>query len=805
MKISLSMITKPDEWQMLDRCLESTGGIFDEIVVVATYKGKRPRVRNFGRTAKRHKARVEWFEWVDDFAAARNRSFALAVHPWRFWLDTDDTLSDAEALPEVLGTLDPERWPLPQVALAMPYYYGHDEYGNPVTILTRTRAVWWPHGWRWVRRVHEDLQPRRPVDLAKTADIGVVHRPAPVEEGTDPPAARNLRILLQELEDDPGDLRTIQYLGHQYFALHDWEQAAESYRTFLEAAPRTIEAWQAWHFLALAYRNMERHNEAAAAEFQAIQLAPHLADPYYGLMAVAVEVGLYAEALHWLEVARSAQRPPADAPIFYNPMEYEYNPVLFSHRAYAKLGQFSQAIAEIDRGLRLRPEDQYLLSQRAQIVDLQEKQRLALSWAAVARRAREGDRAKGTKARGKAALALAKEIGPEVLTGFDGSRGELQELEHRLTLGHPQRARPRVVIFCGQSVEPFGPVRVETEGLGGSEAAVVYVAQELAQLGAQVLVYNEPGEEWGAQGYVDGVSWWPWQLYDPAEVSCDLFVAWRRPELAAAIPRKCGASWLWMHDLHAGGEFTPERIEAFDLVRPVSNWAGDYLRMVYPWLKEGQVIATANGRDPQVELRDPAWIESGPRGQRLIWTSSPDRGLDNLLRAWPDILRVAPDARLHVYYGWEVYDRAMNQRGSPAIMARFKREVEHLAKQPGVIWHGRVGRAELADAWARADVWAYPTEFLEVSCITAMNAAASGVAILTSHHGAIPETLGEVGYKLRGPAGGVHYQARFTGYLVNILTDPDEWRRAAAGGPAQAAGKTWAAVAAEWMERGGLK
>lgn len=789
MKISLCMITQPHEWEMLDRCLESTAGTFDEVVIVATYRDRRPRLRKFTATCKRHGARLEWFEWVDDFSAARNVSFDLASYAWRFWLDTDDTLSDPERLRDAIGALDVSHWPLPQAALAMPYYYGFDDHGNPVTILTRTRAVYWPHGWRWVRRVHEDLQPARPVEMAKTADLAVVHRPAPMEEGADPPAVRNLRILELELAADPGDARTIQYLGHQHFALQNWTEAARYYEAYLERAPVTIEAWQAAHFLALSYRNLERYREAAAAEFRAIEMAPEYADPWYGLMAIAVEADLPDEALHWLRLARQAQRPPADAPIFYNPMEYEYNPVLFSHRAFAKLGRLEEALAEIDLGLRVRPGDDYLNQQRAQIVALRGEQQVALSWA---RTVAGSDNA-------EAAASLAEEIGTGKLARFETSRRELQRQQHRLTVHHPQRNRPRVVIFCGQSVEPFAPGRVEAEGLGGSEAAVVYVARELGQLGAQVLVYNEPGEEWGP--WQEGVTWWPWYLYDRDGMTCDLFVAWRRPELANAIPHNCGQAWLWMHDLHAGAEFSQERVRRFDLVRPVSRWAADYLYLVYPWLRPGQVVATANGRDPQVQLRNGDYVQAGPRGQRLIWTSSPDRGLDNLLRSWAEVLHVAPEAELHVYYGWEVYDRAMRQRGNPAIMRSFKEEVQRLAEQPGVHWHGRVGRAELAEAWEKTDVWAYPTEFLEVSCISAMNACAAGVAVVTSHNGALPETLGDVGIQLRGPAGGVHYQRRFTGYLANVLTEPEEWRRAAAGGPAQAKGKTWAAVAAEWMER----
>ena len=55
---------------------------------------------------------------------------------------------------------------------------------------------------------------------------------------------------------------------------------------------------------------------------------------------------------------------------------------------------------------------------------------------------------------------------------------------------------------------------------------------------------------------------------------------------------------------------------------------------------------------------------------------------------------------------------------------------------------GALTKQQLADVQRQCDVWCYPTEFEEVSCITAMEAMAAGLSIAASNHGAIPETVG---------------------------------------------------------------
>ncbi len=84
--LSLCMIVK-NERENLPRCLASAQPYVDEIVVVDTgsQDGTPEIAIQFG-------AKVYYFEWCDDFAAARNSSLSKASGDWILVLDADEEL-----------------------------------------------------------------------------------------------------------------------------------------------------------------------------------------------------------------------------------------------------------------------------------------------------------------------------------------------------------------------------------------------------------------------------------------------------------------------------------------------------------------------------------------------------------------------------------------------------------------------------------------------------------------------------------------------------------------------------------------
>ena len=86
---SLCMIVKNEE-DVLERCLNSVRELVDEIIIVDT--GSEDGTK---QTAERFTDQIYDFQWGDDFAAARNFSFARASGDYLMWMDADDVLPES--------------------------------------------------------------------------------------------------------------------------------------------------------------------------------------------------------------------------------------------------------------------------------------------------------------------------------------------------------------------------------------------------------------------------------------------------------------------------------------------------------------------------------------------------------------------------------------------------------------------------------------------------------------------------------------------------------------------------------------
>lgn len=147
--ISLCMIVKNEE-AVIGRRLDSVRRIADEINIVDT--GSVDQTKDIGA---RYTDRIFDFEWIDDFAAARNFSFQQATADYILWLDADDvfTEKDQELFLELKRTLDPHI-----DAVSMNYHLAFDEEGNVTSSLRRYRLVKRERGFKWIGAVHEYLE-----------------------------------------------------------------------------------------------------------------------------------------------------------------------------------------------------------------------------------------------------------------------------------------------------------------------------------------------------------------------------------------------------------------------------------------------------------------------------------------------------------------------------------------------------------------------------------------------------------------------------------------------------------------------
>lgn len=168
------------------------------------------------------------------------------------------------------------------------------------------------------------------------------------------------------------------------------------------------------------------------------------------------------------------------------------------------------------------------------------------------------------------------------------------------------------------------------------------------------------------------------------------------------------------------------------------------------------------------------------------------RGLECLLKMWPAIRKEVPDATLDIYYGWESWD-AMEGANGQEFKQRILALLEGL-KGLGVTEHGRVSHEALAKAMKQTKVWAYPTEFPEIHCITALKAQEAGCYPVTTHVGALVETV-KSGLQIdcKNIYSNDYGQARFVEAVVAMLNREDM-------DPVSVAHSDWSDVAKRWAE-----
>lgn len=291
-------------------------------------------------------------------------------------------------------------------------------------------------------------------------------------------------------------------------------------------------------------------------------------------------------------------------------------------------------------------------------------------------------------------------------------------------------AKLDIVIACGDTAQAWDPEYAAQFGIGGSETAVIEMAKRLAGPDVRVRVFCRALN----MGVYDDV-----EYYSMAELSevrrCDVLIAWRNAGLLEQVVAR--ARWLWVHDTEIFNA-TDWTLSLADRILALSAWHAEHLRKVHPAYAH-KVVQTRNGIDLSRFHQD---VPRNPH--KVIFSSSPDRGLDQMLELWPRVIAIVPDAELHVFYGMNHFSKEYQDEMAAKASAL-----------PGVVLRGRVNQVELAREMLSAGVWVHPSwqgdkPFYETSCIGAMEAQAAGLRIVAPRWGALEETAGNRSWSADG-------------------------------------------------------
>jgi glycosyltransferase involved in cell wall biosynthesis len=616
------------------------------------------------------------FEWCNDFAKARNYAFSHATSDFIMWMDLDDVLFQRDNFME---------WKKSAMEHAdlwfNTYHYTVDKDQNPIVSFMRERVVKRDLNPKWKYALHEGL------DLKKEwkPDFAVSWAVKHLRDGEDllKDRSRNINILEGLREKGELDARLQFYYGKELFENQKQDQAIVEFENVIKRA------------------DLEMHDRMLAHQYGCYS-AQYLGD--------LIKDDMKEQKHRWYD--RAIEFALAGLKLDTNRAEFYVG----AGDSFLKKGDLKSALplySAAKNCINMNEGSPYT----GAIFNFRDCYGLMPSIQMSKILVHFG---KMDEAEREAKECFDKYKHPEALTILN----EIIRMKPLVTLENGQTDNEDIVITCPPNqAYPFDEELYKSKGMGGSETALIEMARHLkTKTGRNVLVFNARTEDMVAESGV---------VYKSNAKVNEYFYA-HRPKVHIAwrhnIQLTKGKTYLWCHDLVTG---TVEIRHNFDKMLCLSEFHKSYVTG-----KQGvpgeKIIVTRNG----IPSRKFDFVGKEKNPNKLVWMSSPDRGLDRAMLVCDIVRRQFPDIELHVYYGLE----NLEKYGMKDLADRLN---VMMSERPYVKYHGFTEQNKMYQEVSDAVIWIHPCNFIETFCITALEMEALKIFPVTRRLGALANTLSE--------------------------------------------------------------
>lgn len=233
MILSIGMIVKNEE-KYLNECLAALKPLLDnldsELIIIDTGS-----VDNTVEIAKKYTKNVYFFEWCNDFAAARNETLKYATGKWYMYIDADEILEDASELINFFKSKEYEKYEGAKYEIKS---YRNDNKTSYSNILSY-RIYKLNHDTRFLGTIHEYI----PIpEKVKTLNNTVFDHYGYIfvnPKFTKAKAKRNIDLMLKEVEQKPDDPRLRSHIVDSYLLIDSYEEAINQAKIGIEICKRT--------------------------------------------------------------------------------------------------------------------------------------------------------------------------------------------------------------------------------------------------------------------------------------------------------------------------------------------------------------------------------------------------------------------------------------------------------------------------------------------------------------------------------------------------------------------------------------
>lgn len=361
---------------------------------------------------------------------------------------------------------------------------------------------------------------------------------------------------------------------------------------------------------------------------------------------------------------------------------------------------------------------------------------------------------------------------------------ELERITQLVTVSNNQTPCEDIVFTCPpQQAYEFDEELYKTKGMGGSETALIEMAKWLkAKTGRSVKIFTQRSARLIAESGVEYIPSAELNAYMSKNLPYR-HIAWRHNIRCTNAP-----TYLWCHDLSTP---TVEQTQNFDKFLALSEFHKHYT-MGLQGVPEDKIIVTRNGLDP-----DKFKFERKAKNpNKLVWMSSPDRGLERCIAICEKVREEFHDVELHVYYGIE----GLYKYG-PHMAALADKLKVMMSERPWIKYHGFTEQSKMYQDVSDATVWVHPNDFIETFAITAIECLSNGIFPVVRKLGALKDTLGEAAQNRQAILLDYEWDdsssVRMHANAVCRVILNKQWENLKGYEPNQ---HSWASVADEWID-----
>jgi len=352
--ISLCLIVK-NEGQCLARCLESFKAVVNEICILDT--GSTDKTVEI---AKSFGAKIEFFEWNDDFSEARNRNLEMATMAWIMVADADEYLRQKDI-------------PTLKQALKLRQYDGFliktlnfNQEGSKQYIVNLNQRIFKNNkNFYYQGRIHEQvvcIDPAKKAEGFIAIDVGFYHTGYLRSEREEKRKnQRNLMILDKSIEEEPETMFSLFNLANELS--NDPNKHQEALNLYHRAyAYRDFGAGfmpKLMMFRLLAMIREQLWDEALEAIGDGLSAYPDFTDLVYQRGIVEKKKGLVLKAIASFEKCLKMGKPRAA--LEFSKLSYGYGAHFHLAEIYKQQEEFAKAFAHYQQCLRLEKSKYELL------------------------------------------------------------------------------------------------------------------------------------------------------------------------------------------------------------------------------------------------------------------------------------------------------------------------------------------------------------------------------------------------------------------------------------------------------------